>query len=73
MAADYVRSPTFARRVRGLLGRAMRRIGEADTEADLLSYVLFDGPFASMLVDIGWSDAKAQHDGLAAFFAKRVG
>jgi len=72
MAADYVRSPTFARRVRGLLGRAMRRIGEAGTEADLLSYVLFDGPFASMLVDIGWSDAKAQHDGLVAFFAKRV-
>jgi NTE family protein len=72
MAADYVRSPTFARRVRGLLGRAMRRIGEAGTEADLLSYVLFDGPFASMLVDIGRSDAKAQHDALAAFFAKRV-
>jgi NTE family protein len=50
----------------------MRRIGEAETEADLLSYVLFDGPFASMLVDIGWQDAKAQHDALATFFAKRV-
>jgi NTE family protein len=72
LAADYVRSPAFARRVRGLLGRAMRRIGEAETEADLLSYVLFDGPFASMLVDIGWQDAKAQHDALATFFAKRV-
>jgi NTE family protein len=72
MAAEYVRSPTFARRVRGLLGRALRRIGEAETEADLLSYVLFDGPFASMLADIGWKDAKAQHDALVAFFAKRV-
>jgi NTE family protein len=72
MAADYVRSPTFARRVRGLLGRALRRIGEAETESDLLSYVLFDGPFASMLAEIGWADAKAQHDALVAFFAKRV-
>jgi NTE family protein len=72
MAAEYVRSPTFARRVRGLLGRALRRIGEAETEADLLSYVLFDGPFASTLAEIGWADAKAQHDALVAFFAKRV-
>ncbi len=72
MAADYVRSATFAKRVRGLLGRALRRIGEAETEADLLSYVLFDGPFAGALAEIGWSDAKAQHDALVTFFAKRV-
>ena len=51
LAADYVRSPEFAGRVRGLLGRALRRIGEAETEADFLSYVLFDGPFAGMLIE----------------------
>jgi NTE family protein len=72
MAAEYVRSPTFTKRVRGLLGRALRRIGEVETEADLLSYLLFDGPFAGQLAEIGWADAKAQHDELVAFFAKRV-
>ncbi len=72
MAAEYVRSPQFARRVRGLLGRALRRIGEAETEADLLSYVLFDGPFAGMLIEMGRSDARDRHDELMRFFEKRV-
>ena len=45
MAAEYVRSPLFAKRVRGLLGRALRRIADGEREADLLSYVLFDGEF----------------------------
>jgi NTE family protein len=72
LAADYVRSPGFARRVPGLLGRGIRKIGESETEADLLSYVLFDGPFARLLIEMGRNDARARHEELATFFAKRL-
>ena len=72
LAAEYVRSPEFAKRVPGLLGRGLRRIGEGESEADLLSYVLFDGAFAARLIEIGRSDARARHDELATFFAKRL-
>jgi NTE family protein len=72
LAAEYVRSPEFAKRVGGLLGRGLRRIGEGVSEADLLSYVLFDGAFAARLIEIGRSDARARHDELATFFSKRL-
>ena len=71
LAAEYVRSPLFAKRIRGLVGRGVRRLGESENEADMLSYVLFDGPFAGMLIEMGRSDARARHDELVAFFAKR--
>jgi NTE family protein len=72
LAAEYVKSPEFAKRVPGLIGRGLRRIGEGESEADMLSYVLFDGAFAGRLIEIGWSDARARHDELATFFAKRL-
>ncbi len=72
LAADYVRSPEFAKRVKGLLGRVMRRVVEGESEADFVSYVLFDGVFAGRLIELGRSDARARHDQLVAFFAKRV-
>jgi NTE family protein len=72
LAAEYVKSPEFAQRVPGLIGRGLRRIGEGESEADLLSYVLFDGAFAGRLIEIGRSDARARHDELATFFAKRL-
>jgi NTE family protein len=72
LAAEYVRSPEFARRVPGFLGRGLRRIGEGVSEADLLSYVLFDGAFAGRLIEIGRKDARTRHDELATFFAKRL-
>ena len=72
LAADYARSPGFARRVRGLLGRALRRIAEGEHEADLLSYVLFDGEFAGQLIELGRQDARMRHAELAAFFASRL-
>jgi NTE family protein len=72
LAAEYVRSAEFARRARGLVGRALRRIGEGETEADVLSYVLFDGPFAGLLIEMGMSDARARHEELTSFFAKRL-
>jgi NTE family protein len=73
LAAEYVHSPVYAKRVRGLLGRVLRRIADEDTEADLLSYVLFDGPFAAQLIEMGREDARARHDDFVGFFAKRLG
>jgi NTE family protein len=72
LAAEYARSAEFARRARGLVGRALRRMAEGEKEADLLSYVLFDGGFAGRLIEIGFSDARARHEELLAFFAKRL-
>src|SRR5580693_5097808 len=72
LAADYVRSPEFSRRVHGLMGRALRRIAEGEREADLLTYILFDGAFAGQLIEIGRSDARARHNELVSFFARRL-
>ena len=73
MAAEYVRSPEFARRVRGLIGRVLRHAAEGAREADLLTYVLFDGEFCGRLIETGWRDARARHDELVSFFARRLG
>jgi NTE family protein len=73
LAADYVRTAEFAKRVPGMLGRVVRKLAEGETEADFLSYILFDGPFARRLIEMGRSDARARHDELVAFFAKRMG
>lgn len=73
LAAEYVQSAEFAKRVRGLLGRVMRRVAEGESEADFLSYILFDGVFAGRLIEIGRSDARARHGELVEFFANRVG
>jgi NTE family protein len=72
LAAEYARSPEFSKRVRGLMGRVLRRIADGEKEADLLSYVLFDGPFAARLIEMGRDDARARHDHLVQFFAKRL-
>ena len=73
LAAEYARSPEFAKRERGFMGRAIRRIAEGEQEADLLSYILFDGPFAGRLIEIGRSDARARHEELVKFFRRRLG
>ncbi len=72
LAAQYVRSPIFASRVHGLIGRVLRRIADGEKEADLLTYVLFDGEFCGRLIEIGWSDARARHDELVGLFARRL-
>lgn len=41
----------------------------ASEEADLASYLLFDGAFARKLIDMGRADAEAQRHQLAEFFA----
>lgn len=66
LTARFVRSPAFADRVEGVIGYFMRRLadGEAENEADLLSYLLFDGVFARQLIELGWKDAAAKHEEL---------
>ncbi len=73
MAAEYVRSPAFARRVKGLTGRVLRRIADGEREADLLSYLLFDGEFCGQLIETGREDARARHEEFAQLFARRCG
>lgn len=72
LAADYVRSASFAKRVPGMMGRLVRRINDSEHEADLLSYVLFDGEFAGRLIEIGRADAREHHEDLVRLFAKRL-
>jgi NTE family protein len=72
LAAEYVRSAEFSKRVRGLMGRIVRRIADGESEADLLSYVLFDGEFCGRLIELGRADARAYHDELVRFFAARL-
>ena len=72
MAAEYARSPTFAKRVRSLVGRALRRVAEGESEADLLSYVLFDGEFCGQLIEMGRADAREKHEELAGLFERRL-
>lgn len=69
LAAEFVQSPAFAR-VQGVTGRVLRHVaerGNARNEADLLSYLLFDGEFAGRLIELGRSDARLRHEELCAF------
>jgi NTE family protein len=52
----------------------LRRLATARgaNEADLLSYILFDGLYAAEVARLGYEDARAQHDELARFLADAV-
>jgi NTE family protein len=39
-----------------------------EDEADLASYLLFDGPFCRRLIEMGRADAQARRDDLVEFF-----
>jgi NTE family protein len=69
LAADHVRSRVFRER-KGAVAAAFARLVEAEGEheADLVSYLLFDGAFARDLIELGHADARAARDALAALF-----
>src|SRR5437016_12558689 len=58
IASAHARSPRLAA-TRGLTGRALRYLAGESSEADLLSYLLFDGAYAADLIDLGEPDARA--------------
>jgi NTE family protein len=68
LASEHVRqgrfrgNPIVAKRLFSLLD-----MGVGD-EADLASYLLFDGAFCKRLIELGRADAKARKDDLLAFF-----
>lgn len=69
LAAQFVRSGRM--KVHGLVARRLiQRLaaGEARHESDLLSYLLFDGAFASDLIELGRHDAASKAEELAQLF-----
>lgn len=74
--AHEVVKRTRLRQYDGLTARLIRRnllrehVDGGDS--DLASYVMFDPTFASELIDLGWEDAKAQHDHLRELFEREV-
>lgn len=70
LAATYVRSGALRAAGGGGLTRSILSlldVGEA-TEADLASYLLFDGSFAKRLIDLGRADAEARKHEIEEFF-----
>ena len=57
-----LRSPLFRLALRNL------EPGRRSAEADLLSYLLFDGEFLEPLAELGYRDARAKEEELARFF-----
>jgi NTE family protein len=73
MAAEYARSRRFLAD-RGLTAKTIRLLARAEprTEADLTSYLLFDGGFAEKLMQLGADDARAKREELLRFFDAKV-
>jgi NTE family protein len=69
LAAEVVRDDPELE-MGAFLGMLRRTTGAGSTakEADLLSYLLFDAAYARPLADLGYKDAEAKQDELAAFF-----
>jgi NTE family protein len=54
--------------------RLLRRLAASSgaSEADLLSYILFDGTYAAELVRMGYQDARARHEDLCRFLQDTI-
>ncbi|MDH5673039.1 MAG: patatin-like phospholipase family protein [Myxococcales bacterium] len=72
LAGEHLRShrPKLSR----MMGRAALRLLEVGegSDADLASYLLFDGAFAELLIELGRSDAEARRDELEDFLFARA-
>ncbi|MCW5830781.1 MAG: patatin-like phospholipase family protein [Deltaproteobacteria bacterium] len=69
IAAEVIREPSF-RKGMPLVWRFIMRYLDSGRreEADLLSYLLFDGHYCRRLMDLGYRDGKNARDDLARFF-----
>ncbi|HEY0712490.1 MAG TPA: patatin-like phospholipase family protein, partial [Polyangia bacterium] len=66
IAGEVARAGRFKGQGGGTGIRLLRRLASS-SEADLLSYILFDGTYAAELVRIGYEDARARHHDLCTF------
>lgn len=71
VAAECLKHRDPRRRARSWLSRWFIRFASRDgsQEADFLSYLFFDGCYASHLIELGITDAEAQRDRLVEFFS----
>jgi NTE family protein len=70
LAGQILMNMDEARQRSPLIRMAARNLtdGTRTPESDLLSYLLFDGEFLAPLAELGYRDAEAREDDLAAFF-----
>lgn len=66
IAANYLSSDDVKKNK--IYRNLLRLIDIGTIEADLASYLLFDGGFAEMLIELGFEDAQARQKELAQFF-----
>jgi NTE family protein len=71
LAAEVLQSLPGATQRSPLFRLAMRNLepGRRSAEADLMSYLLFDGEFVTPLTELGFRDASAREQELARFFS----
>jgi NTE family protein len=69
MAAHYLKNHKVKTK-QMIMGKIIPLIAklESQDEADLCSYLLFDGDFCRNMFELGMADAKMQHDALQRFF-----
>jgi NTE family protein len=74
MAGEIARAGKFKGTGGGTGIQLLRRLATARgaSEADLLSYILFDGFYAAEVARLGYEDARSQHEELARFLNDSV-